>query len=250
MAELGYSSMASVATALKRWAGAHTWALQTIVEAIAHKTGGGIDDHLENQRAVVFVLSQGKPDPNDLNNPAKAFCLDNGGLVHKSEQNFLDDEWTTLESQCNNMAAMMRARLPEAEQRAFAGFISVAFHFLPTGMTSFHQYPVFRLRVHGGGPSYDHPTTEEERTLSSDVVQICSWYVNQGLALRAPGNDYNQQPLPEVSSYKRVKKNWKWVRFSSLERSTYNGKRKDQAPKCTAETFRRYHALLAQRNFE
>ncbi|KAM5542690.1 hypothetical protein V8D89_003651 [Ganoderma adspersum] len=192
-AELGYSSLASVATALKRWASAHTWALQTMIEAIVHKTGGGIDDHLKNQHAIVFVLLQGRPNPNDPNNPAKVFYLDNGGLP-------------ALESQCNNMAVAMHASLPEPEQHMFAGFINVVFHFLPAGMTSFHHYPVYRLCTHGGGPSYNHPTTDEERMLSNDIVQICSWYANQGLALRAPGDDYNRQPLPEVGSYKREKK--------------------------------------------
>ncbi len=55
--------MASIAKALKGWASAHTWSLQTMVEGIAHKTGGGIDEHLKNQCALLFVLAQGKPDP-------------------------------------------------------------------------------------------------------------------------------------------------------------------------------------------
>ncbi|PIL30621.1 hypothetical protein GSI_07323 [Ganoderma sinense ZZ0214-1] len=247
-AKLGYSSMASVVIALKRWASAHTWALQAMVEAIAHKTGGGIDDHLENQRAIVFVVSQGKQDRKGPRNPAKAFHLDNGGLVHKAEQYFLDENWHILESRCNNLTAAMRASLPETERRAFAGFINVAFHFLPTGMTSFHHYPVYRLRTHGGRPSYDISTTEEERALYSDVVQICSSYLTQGLALRAPGGDYNRPSLPEVGSYERVKKKWTWVRFPNYGWSTY--KAKDSPPKLTAETLMRYHGLLAQRNFD
>ena len=174
-----------------------------------------------------------------------------GADIHKLEQDFLDDRWSALESRCNNMAAAMRASLTEPERHAFAGFINIAFHFLPAGMTSFHHYPVYRLRTHGDGPSYDHPITEEEQTLSNDIVQICSWYVNQGLALRAPGDDYNQQPRPEVGFYKRDKKTWIWVRFRNCGWTMYNEKGKDWAHwKSSAETFRRYHALLAQRNFE
>ncbi len=83
----------------------------------------------------------------------------------------------------------------------------------------------------------------------NDIVQICSWYVNQGLALRAPGGNYNR-PLPEVGSYKRWKKSWEWMRSTNFGWDTFSYDDNTTAPKFTAETFRRYHQLLPQRNFE
>lgn len=221
-----------------------------MVEAIAHKTGGGIDDHLKNQRAIVFVLSQGKPDPNGPNNPAKAFELVEGGIVRRDEQDFVDENWPRVESMCRNLAAAMRASLPEPERRAFAGFIPVAFHFRPTEMTAFHQYPVYRLRAHGSGPSYDQRTTEEERMLFNNVVRVCAGYMNQGLVPRASGGDYNR-PLPDVGSYKRSKKTWVWVHWVHWQWDTFQAIGEgDAAPIFVAETLVRYHKLLAQRNFE
>ena len=54
--QLGFSSTASLATAIKRWGDIHVWALQTIVDGTVHKLGGGVDDHLEHERAIVVVL--------------------------------------------------------------------------------------------------------------------------------------------------------------------------------------------------
>ncbi|KAI1784297.1 hypothetical protein LXA43DRAFT_1123963 [Ganoderma leucocontextum] len=216
-AELGYSSMASIANTLDCWVNAHEWSLRTIVEATAHKTGGGIDDLLKNQCAVKFVLSLGNPDPSDPSNPAKAFVLEEGGIVRRLERDSVDGEWSLLESTCRNMAAAMRANLPEAERRAFAGFLPAVLHFPTAGKV----------------------------VLFNDVVQVCAEYVNQGLALRAPGGDYNQ-PLPDVGSYRRLKKSWIWVRWPDWEWDTFSTG--DTVPKSAAETLRLYHRLLAQRS--
>ena len=188
VSELSHSSVASIAKALKHWAS-------------AHKTGGRIDEHFKRERVLVFVLLQGTPDPNDPDNPAKAFRLERAGIAHKADQDFLDENWPVLGSKGGNLTAAMHASLPGPERRAFAGFPPTAFHLGPTGPTSFEHYPVYRLLEDGDGPSYDHPRTEEEKTLCGDVMQLCSWYVNQGLGLRAPRGDHNQ-PIPDAGSYK------------------------------------------------
>ncbi|KAI1783173.1 hypothetical protein LXA43DRAFT_956582 [Ganoderma leucocontextum] len=245
---LGYSSTASVANALKRWTNIHVWTMQTIIDATAHKMGGGIDDHLENQHAIVVVLSPGKPDPSDPNNPAKAFQLAEVSLVRKDQREFLVSQWPYIESICNRMGDSMRSKLSEDERRTFAGFIPAAFHFETTGMVSFHQYPIYRLRAHGSGPSYEHPRTAEEDMLFNHVGYLCGGLINQGMVLRAPGGDDNA-PLPDTGLYKRVKKSWVWMRsewkWDMMDTSDHG------APyESFAEMFTRYHQLLAQRNYD
>ncbi|KAI1783171.1 hypothetical protein LXA43DRAFT_357802 [Ganoderma leucocontextum] len=249
-AELGYSSSASLANSLRRWASIHMWSLQRIVEAIAHETEGGADEHLENQRAMVFVLSPGKPDPDDPSNPAKAFRLEESSIVSRGEREFLDSQWPFIESTCRNMARSMRPELGEAERQAFAGFMPAAFHFKTTGMVSFTQYPLYRLRDHGSGPSYKHSPAEGERKLFDDIATLYMELSNLGMVLRAPGGDDNQ-PFPEAGFYRPLKKNlksWKWVPAPD-----WDWELADSAPApygSVSVMLRRYHKLLAQRNFQ
>ncbi|PIL30608.1 hypothetical protein GSI_07309 [Ganoderma sinense ZZ0214-1] len=243
--ELGFSSNASLANAIKLWGNIHVWALQTIVDGTAHRIGGGVDDHLENQRAVIVVLTQKKhTDPSDRENPAKAFQLGEVYLVHKDQREFLSTQWSHLEAYCKTMTDNMRAKLSEEESRAFAGFIPAAFHFYTTGMVSFNQYPLYRLRAHGGGPSYNYPRTEEETMTCIEVGYHCGGLVNQGLVLRAPEGDDNAA-LPEFGVYKKTgKKSWGWGHAKGWK--WYESE--DYKP--LAEIFRRYHQLLAHRNYE
>lgn len=243
--QLGFSSTAALANTIKRWANMHVWALQTIVDATAHKMGGGVDDHLRNQHAIVVVLTPGKPgpDPSERNNPAKAFQLGEVYLVHKDKREFLAAQWPRLEAYCNTMANNMRAKLGEEERRAFAGFIPAAFHFDTTGTVSFHQYPLYRLRAHGSGPSYKHHRTVEEETMFNEVGYLCGGLINQGMVLRAPEGDDNAI-LPEFGLCRQVKKSWRWMHAKGWK--WYE----TDAYKPFAEIFRRYHQLLAQRSYE
>ena len=244
--QLGFSSTAALANAIKRWGNIHVWALQTIVDATVHKMGGGVDDHLENQHAIVVILTQSKPtsDPSDRNNPAKTFQIGEVCLVHKDKREFLAAQWPRLQAYCKNMENNMRAKLSEEERRAFAGFIPAAFHFDMTGEVSFHQYPLYRLRAHGGGPSYNYPRTEEEEKMFTEVGYLVGGLVNQGLVLRAPVGDDNAV-LPEFGGYQQVKKkSWAWVHAKGWKWYEM------EAYKPFAEIFRRYHPLLAHRNYE
>ena len=87
-AALGYPSTAALARALNVWATCHRWSLRTIVEASAH-TAQGVDYHLENQRAMVFVVAPRELDPHNPHSPADAFILDQGRMVSKDERSFL-----------------------------------------------------------------------------------------------------------------------------------------------------------------
>ncbi|KAI1784295.1 hypothetical protein LXA43DRAFT_1123958 [Ganoderma leucocontextum] len=107
------------------------------------------------------------------------------------------------------MAEAMRAKLTETERRAFAGFLPAAFHFKGMGIVAIHHYPLYRLRGHECGPSYDRPITEEERSLFNDVVRLCGVLVNRGLVLRARQDD--NQPLPEAGHCVWIKNYWGWM---------------------------------------
>ena len=85
---------------------------------------------------------------------------------------------------------------------------------------------------------------EEELKVINEVGYHCGSLVNQGLVLRAPEGDDNAV-LPEFGVYKQTgrkswalgrAKGWKWY-----ESEKYRP---------LAEAFRRYHPLLAQRNYE
>ncbi|PIL30612.1 hypothetical protein GSI_07313 [Ganoderma sinense ZZ0214-1] len=218
--------MASVADAIKHWASAHVWSLQTIAEEIPTPT-------TQTTRA------------------ANTFELAKCGIARRAEGDFMDDARPALEAVCRNFTAVMRTRLPEdsEERQAFAGFIPAVFHFQPTGMVSYHKYPIYRLRAHGSGPSYEHPCTEDERALFNDVLLVCAKYMNRGLVLRAPGGDYNQ-PLPEVGIYVRVKKSWAWIRWLDWEWDAPGRSGDGATPKSVAGTLRRYYTFLARRNFD
>ena len=130
---LGYTSAVAVARAANTWLAMHAWSLRAIAEAFAH-TEGGVDRHLENKRAMVFVLLPRKFNrAHDFDNPATTFVLEQGSLADKDERAFLRVEWPTLEVTCKRMAHAMRAKLTAMERRAFAGFISATFHFKGTG---------------------------------------------------------------------------------------------------------------------
>ncbi|KAM5540753.1 hypothetical protein V8D89_005586 [Ganoderma adspersum] len=238
-----YSAL-SIPTLVKRWArwaDIHVWSLRTIVEAVAHQTDGGVDAHLENQRVVAFMMSLRQP-----NNPSEAFHIDRVSIVGK-EEDFVQVQWESIESACSSTAESMRAKLTEAEQRVFAGIIPTLFVFKMVGWFSFHPYPLYRLRAHGGGPSYKYSCTREEKMLFGDVEQLCVGGINHGLVLRAPGGDYNQA-LPDAGFYMQLSRSWIWV-----PASTWDWERVDitgPVPyKSAAEMLRRYHELLVQRNF-
>ena len=109
---IAISSNASLANAIKQWGNIHVWALQTIVDGTVHKMGGGVDDHLENQHAIVVILTQRThADPADRHNPAKAFQLGEVCLVHKDQREFLAAQWPRLAAYCKTMADNMRAKL-------------------------------------------------------------------------------------------------------------------------------------------
>ncbi|KAI1784296.1 hypothetical protein LXA43DRAFT_1043016, partial [Ganoderma leucocontextum] len=235
-AEPSYSeSAASIPNIVKRWAqwaDIYMWSLRTIVQAVAHQTDGAW---------VVFVLSPRMPDANNPNNPSEAYHIEEVSIVNKDEESLLRVEWADVESACKSMAEFIRAKLTEAERRMFAGVIPTVFRLKPTGWVSFHPYPLYRLRAHGGGPSYKHSRTKEERMLFNDVVQLCVGGINLvGLVLRAPRGD-NNQPLPDAGFYMQLNNSWIWVRSPNWEWETVG----DSA----AEMLRRYHKLLAQRNF-
>ncbi|KAI1782822.1 hypothetical protein LXA43DRAFT_904786 [Ganoderma leucocontextum] len=231
-AELGYPSAVSAASALKRWANIHLWPLRTIAEATAHQTGGG------------------NPDANGSDNPSMAFRLEECGIVGKDDRDFLRSQWLLIESTCKSMAEAMREKLNEVERRTFAGFIPAAFYFKTSGMVSFHQYPLYRLREHGCGPSYGRGHTEEEHVLFDDISTCCMESINCGLVLRAPVGDDNQ-PLPDVGVFTPSKKSWVWKcldwKWDTVGVGAPSQYRSGLYP---AEIYRRYHKLLAQRNFQ
>lgn len=238
-----YSTL-SVASLIKRWArwaDIHVWSLRTIIEAIAHRTDGGVDAHLENQHVVFFTLSLRQP-----SNPSEAFHIDRVSIVGK-EHDFVREHWESMELACSTTAESMRAKLTEAERRVFAGIIPALFLFETARWVSFHFYPIYRLEAHGDGPSYEYSCTREEKMLFNDVEQLCVGGINLGLVLRAPGGDYNQ-PLPDAGFYMQLKNSWIWVPASTWdwERVAITG----LVPyKSAAEILRRYHELLVQRNF-
>ncbi|KAM5542696.1 hypothetical protein V8D89_003657, partial [Ganoderma adspersum] len=249
-AQLGYSSAVSAASALKRWAYIHLWALRTIAEVTAHQTGGGVDNHLENQRAIVFVLSPGNPDAHGSDNPSMAFQVEGCGIVHKDEREFLRSQWPLIESTCKGMTEAMGENLGDAERRVFAGFIPAAFYFETTGMVSFHQYPLYRLQADRGSPSCKSEHTKEEHLLFEDIKTCCAESINCGLVLRAPGGDDNQ-PLPDVGVFKPQRKSWLWTsldwRWDTVGISAPSQYMSGLYP---AEIYRRYYKLLAQHNFQ
>ena len=249
--KLGHASAVSVARALNTWVAMHAWSLRTITEAFAH-TDGGVDHHLKNPRAMVFVLVPRKPDDNasDANNPALTFILEHGGIADKHECEFLRAQWPALEMTCRHMADAMRETLSAEERRAFAGFIPAAFRLKGTGIVAFHHFPLYRLRAHGNGPSYQHPPTKEDDMLLEDVVRLCGVLANRGFVLRARTDD--NQPLPEAGLCVQIKKSWAWVpsdawKWDSDGAGAPSKYRSQLSP---AEIYLRYHKMLAHRNFQ
>ena len=225
------------------------WSLQRVVEALAHKMDGGVDDHLASQRAMVFVLSPGTPEPVDPGNPAKAFQLEEVGIIPRNEREFLDSQWPRVEAICKDYAQRMRPKLREAEREAFAGFIPAAFHFRTSGMVSFTQYPLYRLRGHSSDPSRNPPQTKEQLQLFDEMSHLYVGLINMGMVLRAPGGNDNLA-FPEAGFYRPIKKNlksWKWVAGPGWD---WEEAGPAPAPWGTVPAMmRRYHKLLAQRNF-
>ncbi|KAI1783177.1 hypothetical protein LXA43DRAFT_1102891 [Ganoderma leucocontextum] len=249
-ARLGYTSAVSVARTLHTWVAMHAWSLRTIAEAFAH-TDGGVDHHLKNQRAIVFVLFPRKPDgASDSDNPAGAFVLGHAGIADKDERDFLRVQWPVLEATGKNMAEAMRAKLTAAERRAFAGFIPAAFHFKETGIVAFYHYPLYRLRAHGCGPSFEHSLTREEDMLLDDVGQLCGALINRGFVLHARRND--NQALPEAGLCVEYKKSWAWVPSDPWKWETLGVDAQSQYKSglSPAEIYKEYHKLLARRNFQ
>ncbi|PIL30609.1 hypothetical protein GSI_07310 [Ganoderma sinense ZZ0214-1] len=268
-AHLGYSSAAALSNALRRWASIHMWTLQRVVEVLAHKMDGGVDDHLANQHGVEFVLAPGTPDPADPGNPAKAFLLESGGIhqqkfactgdmpdhqgsftsqlymIHHTgnvdqpgdlwnEREFLDVQWPRVEAICKDYTERMRPKLREAEQQAFAGFIPAAFHFQTTGIVSFTQYPLYRLRGYGSDPSCNPVRTEEQHNLKlfDEMLHLYVGILNMGMA--------GQEELEVLEMGRRP-----WLGLGGGRSST-----PAPAPWGTVpEMIRQYHKLLAQRKF-
>ena len=250
-AQLGHSSAASISVALRRWASIHMWSLQRIVEVFAHRMDGGVDDHLESQHTMVFVLSPGEPDPAERGNPARAFIIESSGIIPRDEQEFLDLQWPRVDSICKDYAQCMRPKLREAERRAFAGFIPATFHFKMTGLVMFTQYPLYCLQGHEKSTTPRHSHLEEQGKLFDDVTQLYVGLINMGMVLWVPGGDDNL-PFPEAGFYRPVKKNskmWKWVDAPDWDWELGPG----SAPALygtITEMLTRYHNLLVQCNFQ
>ncbi|TBU24814.1 hypothetical protein BD309DRAFT_959826 [Dichomitus squalens] len=251
-AQLGYPSAASIASALRYWATIHMWSLRTITETNAHGRAG-VDWYLKNQHAMVFVLSPRNPDAADPDNPAKAFQLEEGGMVRKDDRDFLRSQWDLIEKTCKTLTDSMRAKLAtEAERQAFAVFLPAAFHFKTTGLVSFHQYPIYRLREHGAGPSYEHAHNEENChcRLLDDIAQMCVESINCGVVLRARGGDDNQ-PLPNVCFHSRTKKSWECRRLNwEWDKVGVHAPSHFRSGLYPAEIYRRYHQLLPHRTYK
>ena len=227
------------------------WPLQRIVEVFAHRMDGGVDDHFQNQRAMVFVLSPGEPDPAERGNPARAFIIESSGIIPRDEQEFLDSQWPRVDSICKDYAQHMRPKLREAECCAFAGFIPAAFHFKTTGLVSFTQYPLYRLRGHEKGTIPRPSHLEERDKLFDDVTQLYVGLINMGMVLRAPGGDDNL-PFPEAGFYRPIKKKsktWKWVDAPDWDWEMGPGGAPAPYGMIT-EMLTQYHNLLARRNFQ
>ncbi|EJF62680.1 hypothetical protein DICSQDRAFT_126386 [Dichomitus squalens LYAD-421 SS1] len=222
-AQLGYPSAACIASALRYWATIHMWSLRTITETNA----------------------QGRA--------AKAFQVEEGGMVFKDDREFLRSQWELIEKTCKTLTDSMRTKLAtEAERQAFADFLPAAFHFKTTGLVSFHQYPIYRLREHGAGPSYEHAHSEENChcTLLHDVAVMCVDSINSGMVLRAPGGDDNQ-PLPDVCFYRRTKKSWECVRLNwEWDKVGVDVPSPSRSGLYPAEIYRRYHQLLPHRMYQ
>ena len=238
----GYPSSLSVARAINTWVAMHAWSLGTIAEASAH-AGNGVDYALENQCAIVFMILSRDRAPGALKNPAEAFILEQGGMVNKDERSFLRAHWPRLERTCKTMADSMRATLNATERRAFAGFIPAAFHFRANGLVAFHQYPLFRLRAHGGGPSYENPFVAENNTLFNEVAKVLGLLNNHGLVLRTCRTK-DEEVLLQACKCMQYKKSWGLIP-AALQWDTrrYPG----LSP---TEVYRRYHKLLGPRNVE
>ncbi len=136
------------------------------------------------------------------------------------------------------MADAMRATLSEAERRAFAGFVPAVFHFKASGIVAFYLYPVFRLREHGSGPSYEHPSVAENDTLFRDVVKVWGMLVNDGLVLQPRQNA--DEPLFAVGQCMQYGKLWAW-RPAAVECDFKTS---------PTELYEQYHKILAWRDFE
>ncbi|PIL30614.1 hypothetical protein GSI_07315 [Ganoderma sinense ZZ0214-1] len=253
-AVLGYPSTVSLARALNTWVAMHTWSLETIAEASAH-CGQGVDFSLENQLAIVFVVLSRDRAPGAPSNPAEAFMLEQASLVSKDDRPFLAAHWPRLERTCKALGDDMRATLSLTERHAFAGFIPAAFHFRATGMVAFHQYPLFRLRAHGCGPSYEHPFVTEQDALFGDVAKIWGLLINHGLVLR-PHHTKHGGPLLQAGRCMQFGKSWAWlpaeVEWEAEGDASAGGASRGNSglPPTPTELYQRYHKLLGQRNFE
>ncbi|KAI9056941.1 hypothetical protein FKP32DRAFT_1427830 [Trametes sanguinea] len=176
----------------------------------------------EPSRFLVIQIAPGTHPTAENWNPGNAFRFVGGSITEKtvarSVMPLSDERWNEWMTGCRRKGERYRQSAPSESSLPFLGTIPtivIVNPFLITMLDSFH---IHGLRYPHRVPT---PLDQKSRPAFDDIVNMCTWSVDEGCVLRHPTGRDGSVFTPDVGVYVRKGKNWKWEPLKDFNWAAY-----------------------------